>query len=837
MKSFKKVLATTLAAAMVITAVPVSSANAAAQPKLSATKKTYYAGKSYKLKVTTPSSWKSVKVTSKSSKKSVATVKTSKKTITVKAVKAGKSTVTVKVTGKNKKGKKLSKTLKCAVTVKNPSIALDQKESTLAVGEAVALKATVKPASAGTVTYTTSDEKVATVANGTVTAVAAGEATITATAKCGTKTLTATSKVTVKKTILKEAKQTKATQIEATVAGDTKDLKAADFKVTNTATNATVAVKSAAAKKDAPNIIVIDTFTDMKDAKEYSVEYDGMKVSFTATDGAVAKVGLTKTEVPAGKLTEVKLVTLDKNDVVLDDSTSLTASDSSKGKVTSEIKLTKGYTENTSIYLPAVGDTADVKVTYHSGTFGTDGKETGNIEQSFTIKAIDPALVNLKYAVTIGTSAPAWKAASFKANDKLAIGSEKNAYFRITDDNGDDIDNYADYKVKSADQTKILVEEVNLAKATEGSNAVKVTGVAEGTTYILVTKDDKTVASLPVTVQGKPVATTLDLDRPSVTVVAAAAYTENVKLTLKDQYGESMDINSIDVAVLGKPDGATDPTLTKNASAKTVSFAGSNFDKDGAFTFKITAKNGDKSVDRTLTVNRVATKANADQYAVKCSQGEVDTTIGTGSDYDTATQITVAVAEMVSGGVKGEYSATVVDYVVKNAKGEEIAKVENGAMTKTCAAIDTYAAGKLTVKPVAASTVSGSAIYTKNLEAGTYTVTAKFTNAASKAITVSGSFTIKDTQDSKASCNIKNNKFGLDNTVAAAFMNQTLVEVYYDGVKQTITNVIDVDGTALSNGGAYVKSVKLYVNVSGSNNYFNVTVPVNASIASCSGLK
>lgn len=39
MKSFKKVLATTLAAAMVITAVPVSSANAAAQPKLSATKK------------------------------------------------------------------------------------------------------------------------------------------------------------------------------------------------------------------------------------------------------------------------------------------------------------------------------------------------------------------------------------------------------------------------------------------------------------------------------------------------------------------------------------------------------------------------------------------------------------------------------------------------------------------------------------------------------------------------------------------------------------------------------------------------------------------------------
>ena len=63
------------------------------------------------------------------------------------------------------------------------------------------------------------------------------------------------------------------------------------------------------------------------------------------------------------------------------------------------------------------------------------------------------------------------------------------------------------------------------------------------------------------------------------------------------------------------------------------------------------------------------------------------------------------------------------------------------------------------------------------------------------------------------------------------------MEVYYDGVKQKITNVIDVDGTALSNGGAYVKSVKLYVKVSGSDNYFNVTVPVNASIATCNGLK
>ena len=63
-------------------------------------------------------------------------------------------------------------------------------------------------------------------------------------------------------------------RIVATVAGDTQDLKAGDFKVTNTATNATVAVKSATADKKDSSKVTIETFTEMKDAKEYSVVYD-----------------------------------------------------------------------------------------------------------------------------------------------------------------------------------------------------------------------------------------------------------------------------------------------------------------------------------------------------------------------------------------------------------------------------------------------------------------------------------------------------------------------------------------------------------------------------------
>ena len=63
------------------------------------------------------------------------------------------------------------------------SVELDQATATLEVGKAVTLKATVKPDDAPdkSVTWKSSDEKVATVKDGVVTAVAPGEATITAT--------------------------------------------------------------------------------------------------------------------------------------------------------------------------------------------------------------------------------------------------------------------------------------------------------------------------------------------------------------------------------------------------------------------------------------------------------------------------------------------------------------------------------------------------------------------------------------------------------------------------------------------------------------------------------
>ena len=197
MKTFKKVLASTLAAAMVVTAFPVTNAEAASTAKLSATKATVYVGGSKTLSVKTPSNWKNVKVKATSSKKSIAKIsKVSGKKVTVKAVKKGTAKVTVKVTAK-KAGKKVSKTLKATVTVKNPTITLNQTKATLNVGETTPVKVTKKTPSSIAVKYSSEDPAIASVSKGTITAISAGTTNIVVKAKYGTKTITKKVKVTV----------------------------------------------------------------------------------------------------------------------------------------------------------------------------------------------------------------------------------------------------------------------------------------------------------------------------------------------------------------------------------------------------------------------------------------------------------------------------------------------------------------------------------------------------------------------------------------------------------------------------------------------------------------
>ena len=731
----------------------------------------------------------------------------------------------VKVTYKTstkKNAKAKTKKLTYTMKVAKASVALSG-DSAVAVGSTTKLTTTKKASSRAKITYTSSDETIATVSeDGTVKGVKAGKATITAKLVIGKDTATATQEVEVKKAILKSADQTEYNKIEAVIVGDTKDIKPADVKITNTATKATVAVKSISAKKGAENTYVIETFTGMTDAKEYSVEYAGSTATFTATDNTVAKVALTKTEVPAGVKTPVQAVTKDAKGVVLG-YFDLTNANSSKGQVTTALTITKGYVQGTDVYLPTVGDTMVAKITYHTGTFGTDGTETGKIEDTATITAVDPSTINYNYAVTIG-KAPSWKASSFKANTAIKVGNQENAYFRITDENGNDVSDYTVYSVETADPTKLVVDATTLSSTGVGSNAVTINGVSAGDTYILVKKDGKVVFSLPVQVQGKASATSVDLNKTSVTVMDQSDVVVSIEAKLKDQYGSDMAIKSATVTNLAKPNEnakANFLTASVNDKKAVIAVTGSAFTTNcptyyGTYTYKVTLKDTDnKEINRTFTVNFVK-KSDTQAYQLSLPT-EVNTTVGT----DTAAKdilVSVSVDKMGNGAPIGTYSGD-VEYTVKDSNGKDIDSKY----------IDKNGASAINIKAVSCSAITGGNGFQKNLVAGTYYVTAKFT-VNKNTVSVSGSFTIKDEQDTSATINVKKNDLN-GMPVADALANTQYAELTYDGLIQNISGrIIKVNSTPAGNT-VYVTSIEVFVKMTGttSTNYVLMTVPVNAS--------
>lgn len=688
MKTFKKVLASTLAAAMVVTALPVTPANAAAKPKLSTTKAAVYVGQSKTIKVTTPKTWKSVKVKATTSKKSVAKVKASKKKITVKAVKAGKAKVTVKVTGK-KSGKSVKKTLKATITVKNPSLTLEAA-SVVAVGAKETVKATVKPASTK-VTFSSSDDTIATVdaTTGEVTGVKAGKVTITAKAGKTTKTVD----MEVKTAIFKGIAQKSTKTLEATFAGDTKSLKATDFKITNTFNNVVYAVKDVTVDAKDATKVTLTTYMDMKDAKEYTVEYDGTTQKFTATDGTVVTLGLDKTTIDAATETEIQAQTKDANGVVID---SYKYGDA---KVTMTVNVTNGYMTGASkLYLNKAGDTATVDLTYHKGTFDATGKEEVIEQKGITVTAVDPEKVTVAgWAVKIGD---AGKTFDKVTETKIAVGDSKTAYVQVTNSKNEKSVDLSAYTVESSNNDALIITSSDLKKGTIALQAVK-----EGTSYILV-KDAKTgavVTTLAVTVSAARKASSIELDKTAVTLSSTIKEKAAVKVTVKDQYGEKLAIEKNTVETLSYTDAKGKTSKPASDSFKSAKFEDGayTFEADGVATGKYVVKVSANGLSRTVNIEVVEVSKDATtSYAFDMSASKADATIT--ADTEKNATITATIYQL-KGGVKNAVIKNVTA-TLKKADGTDAAiapTVNDGVVT--------VAANKLS---------DGS-----KLEAGTYTLT------------------------------------------------------------------------------------------------------------------
>ena len=741
----------------------------------------------------------------------------------------------VKVTYKTstkKNAKAKTKKLTYTMKVAKASVALSGN-SAVAVGSTTKLTTTKKASSRAKITYTSSDETIATVSeDGTVKGVKAGKATITAKLTIGKDTATATQEVEVKNYVLSTVAQNKLTELTATVAGDTKNLKASNFTVKSEATNVVYPVSKVTVDSKDASKVTLTLFSELKDAATYDVTLDGITKTFVASDGKVASIALDKATIPYATETEIKLVSKDANGVVVKE---LKYGDPDASYDFTINTNGNGYTNGSKLYLNKVGDTATAEITYKTGKYDQNGKPEGNIgPNKVTITASAQSEIN-NFAVRIDDSAKKFDKA--KDTNKIAVNETKAAMFKIQNADNQEISDYSKYTFESSDKSVLMLAD-NKVSATY--NSIRITALKNGTAYILVKKDDKVVGSVAIDIVAERAVATLELDKYDVTLSKnLASDSKTVNVTLKDQYGDkwSGDYNlNIECLSTDAKDSNNKTLAAKDVNGVTYYNTVAKTDKKvtfvnsaakGNYVYKISYKKDNKEIAaKTVSVavkQTDSTKISA--YRLDVDNSNVDMKV----DNDNKDTKTINV-KMI--GVADGVDKTVVSdakYTVKKADGTVIFAGTKDAKTTTNDAITVNADGVLAVTPVKVTTTSGSAIAKKQLDAGTYTVIAEkevTENTSTKTVTISTQFTLSDSQ-AKAEVEVKNEKVDA-NTVGSMLADAIIVT--FDGKTYTsVSGITDKDG-ALEIGEVKVKknstgSTELTgadISVA-SGDYFNVT--------------
>ena len=703
----------------------------------------------------------------------------------------------VKVTAK-KNGKKVSKTLASNITVKDYKVRLEDATgatvsgTTIAVvGTPVQFTAKTAPAKA-TVTYTSSDSAIATVdTTGKVTPVKTGKVTITA----ATDKASTTAEVEVKNYVLKSVAQTKANTLETVVLGKTSDIKPADIKITNTANNNAIAVKSVSVDKADATKVTVETFADMKDAAKYNVELDGTVQTFTATDGVVSDVNVTPVTIAANtKGTEIKGQTVDKNNIIIDE---FKASEASGKNAELNLSTTQGYVDGDKLVLPTVGNKGTAEVKYHTYKFDTNGNEVGAYTKKVDITAVaENAITTTGFNMTFADKAPNWD--KDKTTNQLAIGSSKNAYFKFVGSDGKEISNYSDYSVVSSDDSILLLPKTTLINST---TPVSVKGIKEGAAYInVLDKDGKVVKSLAVSVTASSKLTNVTLGNTAITISKTASVDNKVSVKAVDQYNN--DITTASKIILSGATSDADKAISATRDGNDVKVVATAAAEAGkTYTVKVEVKNGDVTINRYFTVKVVKTNddvTKASDLRLEVSgvkDGKVDMAVADDADAEKAAKnVTVRVAAYDAGAKIGYVDNAT--YEINNDKQSVVTTSTTGA--------------SISVVSCGAATVS------KNLDAGkTYTVTVK---TAKKTFTTT--FSVVDTQ---ASASVNITKKTTTKTNAADILAETC-EVTYDGKKLNNPTFV-VNGNDCKTVGASTYIAKASVYVTNSKN-ITYTVPV-----------
>ena len=715
------------------------------------------------------------------------------------------------------KTKKLTYTLKVAKV----GVALSG-DSVVAIGSTTKLTNTKKNSSRAKITYTSSDDSIATVAaDGTVTGVKAGKATITAKITVGKDSAETTKDVEVKKFILNSVTQSKLRELTVDVAGDTKALKATDFTVVNPKTNVKYPVSKIAVDSKNTTKVTLTMFADLSDAADYDVTLDGITKSFKATDGKVASISVDPLTIPYATEKEIKLVSKDANGVIV--------KELPYGKADSSYTFTintngNGYTSGSNLYLNKAGDTAVAEISYKSGKYDKDGKPVDNIAaQKVTITAVDQSAVS-EFAVKIDKPGKSFDKA--KDSNKIAVEdtTRTTAYFKIKDADGKEVSDsvYNKYTVESSDKSVLMLDSNTITVDSNKTRSVVLKGVKVGTAYLLFKdRDNKIVGSVAIDVVAKREVASITLDKNYLTISNTANTERTVKATLKDQYGDDWTLTSgtdyIQPEYKDSSNGEKLAVISATGNKVTVDVATA---KIGTYNYYIKYwKDSKNPVSQVLTIvvsepTDKADNSKIDSYRVSFDNETVDTTVKEGNLDQTADRADIK-ANLI--GLAGGVDKTVVNsdviYTVKKADGTVIFGYEGNEAAPTTGTVKTNAAiqvdtnavtsqrdlAGVTGKDLNISVVSGGAYKTKSLGAGSYTVIARYNGKV-----YTSNFVISDNQGKAsvtftpeyASSNVL--QFGAPTSVKDALV-KAIQEVDYNGYKLSgatlYSNIVKVEGT------------------------------------------
>ncbi|WP_310603759.1 hypothetical protein [Anaerosporobacter sp.] len=787
----KKTLASTLALAMVATAMPAAftTASAAAAPALNKTAKTIYIneenpiGSTYTFTVKNKVA-KSTYAWSSSNK--------AKATVTSKGVvKAAKTTGNVTISCKITLPTKKTKTLKATVTVKENATEIKVKnapEAAIGIGADVYdFDSTFSTASGAKATdYRTWEIKEgetntagATInsKNGKVTTTKAGKFEVRVRAFQNNARLAAndtldTDWLTVNVVAsIKEVKQSATSKINVTFDDNMKDtVKAADFIVTNKTNNVVSAVKELSFSEDG-KVVTVVLYGALNDATTYTLAYAGTEIEFGATIGEVDSIVVDTTTVEPGIATPIAYRLLNANGVDI--------TDVKKSDVTiKEIENKDGWLDGSSITIFNKDSKATVELTYHTYKYDSTGNEEGAKTVTAVIVCAEKPVATVgnydKYVITSDAKVADWSKAT--TNNVICVGEDKNLFVYGVDS----------AKVQITGLTFESGNDEVLMVDTQGEGA-RLVAIKEGSTTVLVKKDGKLLWNLPVVIKAARKANAISLVSNTITVSNSATLAnKTVEIKVKDQHGDDYAVNADVVDV--------NPAKTTYVGAPVVSVDGNKLDinataaKAGDYQYIVNLKaDSTKKTVLTVTVKDVPTTGKS-SYSIQLSSNTVDAVVN--ADTTVAGKaVTVNVIESIAG-IQAKYPTAKVTIT-----GQGYDKTFDVDATATSASFQFITVDEETGIATTATT-------------GAYKVTVSVKNEDGKD-TVVGTTSFK-VDNSQVAPTAKVEKTSTEATTIEDAIKDCVV--IKDAAGNVISAINSVDVVELKGGNqVYVNSVKVYV--------------------------